>query len=133
MRRHFGREQYGMTTTTAEITTTAEYFEVFGDTTHTALAGRVTRGRARLTPSAVTIPPSDLPAVELPEYEPTVADLIAIEAYGDEEIDAWIASANTLSAFEARRRDLRRLRADLPATALVDDPVDPDADAECVA
>jgi hypothetical protein len=112
------------------ITTTADHVEACGDLTHTTLTDRVTRARERLTLSAVMIPPSDLPAVELPEYEPTVVDLMVIEACGDVEIDAWIASANALSAFEARRRDLRRLRADLPAAALVDEV---DLDVECVA
>lgn len=68
---------------------------------------------ALLAPSVITIPPSDLPAAELPDYEPTVADLLAIESFGDAEIDARISSANTLSAYEARHRDLLRLRTEL--------------------
>jgi hypothetical protein len=114
-------------------TTNTDHFEVFGDATFVALSDRfddvlaepVDRNRelmALLAPSAITIPPSDLPAVELPDYEPTTADLLAIEAFGDIEIDDRIASANTLSAYEARHRDLLRLRAELTTLALADEP-----------
>lgn len=113
-------------------TNTTDHFEVFGDTTFVAaadrfddvLAERVDRSRelmALLAPSAITIPPSDLPAVDLPDYEPTLADLLAIESFADTEIDDRIASANTLSAYEARHRDLLRLRDQLPALALADE------------
>lgn len=114
-------------------TNTTDHFEVFGDATFVALSDRfddvlaepVDRNRelmALLAPSAITIPPSDLPAFELPDYEPTTADLLAIEAGADEDrIDARIASANTLSAYEARHRDLLRLRAELPVLALADE------------
>ncbi|WP_431910013.1 hypothetical protein [Amycolatopsis thermoflava] len=116
------------------ITTTDHHFEVFGDATCIDLADRyddvlaepAARNRelmALLAPSAITIPPSDLPAADLPDYEPTTADLLAIESWTDEDqIDARIAAANTLSAFEARHRDLLRLRAELPAPALADEP-----------
>jgi hypothetical protein len=118
-------------------TTTTDHFEVFGDATFVAAADRfddvlaepVERNRelmALLAPSAITIPPSDLPAVDLPDYEPTLADLLAIEACGDIEIDDRIASANTLSAYEARHRDLLRLRGQLPALALTDELDEPD-------
>jgi len=114
------------------ITTTTDHFEVFGDATFVdttdrfddVLAEPPARNRelmALLAPSAITIPPSDLPAVDLPDYEPTTADLLAIEASVDDEIDARIASANTLSAYEARHRDLLRLRAELPLLALLED------------
>lgn len=69
--------------------------------------------------AAIMIPPSDLPAYALPDYEPTEADLLAIESSDENEISIRLASANTLSAFEARRLDLVRLRADLPLSALL--------------
>lgn len=108
------------------FTTTTDYFEVFRDASFVELADcfgdvlaePVARNRELLVWSAITIPPSDLPAVDLPDYEPTAADLLAIESWADEEIDARIASANTLSAFEARHRDLLRLRAELAAVSV---------------
>lgn len=106
-------------------TTITDRFELFGDATFVGTADRfvdvltepVGGDRelvTRLMSSAITIPPSDLPAVDLPDYEPTTADLLAIESgTSEDQIDARIASANTLSAFEARRRDLLRQRAQL--------------------
>ncbi|WP_020421118.1 hypothetical protein [Amycolatopsis sp. ATCC 39116] len=110
--------------------TITDCFDVFGDATFVdaadrfddALAEPVDRNRefnALLAPDAITIPPSDLPAWELPEYEPTVADLLAVEAWAakeleDDDIDARIASANTLSAYEQRHRELMLLRANMP-------------------
>lgn len=119
------------------ITTTADHFEVFGDGTtafldlvadvEAALAepARHTRDM-NLTPSA--IPPSDRPAVELPNVEPSEADLLAIELefWGDEQIDDRIAATNTLAAYQDRRLDLLQLRACLPADALIDDLNDED-------
>jgi hypothetical protein len=115
--------------------TTPDHFEVFGDATFVGLPGHFYDAAtepayrirvALLAPSAITIPPSDLPAFDLPDYEPTAADLLAIEASREDEIEARIASANTLSAFEASRRDLFRLRAELPGVALFDDLNDTD-------
>jgi hypothetical protein len=110
-------------------TITTDHFEVLGDVTvvdrfDDMLAEPVDCLRRLLAPSAITIPPSDLPAVELPDYEPTTADLLAIEAVGDSEIDALIASANTLSAYEARHRDLLRLRAELVIPTQIADLLD---------
>jgi hypothetical protein len=53
---------------------------------------------------SATIAPSDLPAAELPDYEPTADDLLAIELFNDSTIDELVESANTLSAYEANRR-----------------------------
>lgn len=114
---------------------------VWGDTTFIALADRYddvltapTRDRqlaALLAPTAITIPPSDLPAADLPDYEPTSADLLAIEFWDDDlRIDARIASANTLSAYEARHRELRRLRELTGVTAGELDGPDDDRDLE---
>jgi len=84
---------------------------------------------ALLVPSAITIPPSDLPAADLPDYEPTSADLLAIEFWDDDlRIDARVASTNTLAAYEARHRELRRLR-ELTGVA-AGDLNDPDDDRE---
>lgn len=115
------------------MTTTTDHFEVFGDATFVALADSfdnvltepVARNReftTLLQAAAITIPPSDSPAVLLPDYEPTDADLLAVESWSDEAIDARIAAANTLSAFEARHRDLLRLRDGLRTVALVEEP-----------
>ncbi|GAA1983253.1 hypothetical protein [Amycolatopsis minnesotensis] len=97
----------------------AEVFEVFGDATMIDLPDRygdvlaeprAAREVGLLTFSAITIPPSDLPAVELPDYHPTPADLAALAELDDEGIDARVESANTLAAFEGRHRELLRLR-----------------------
>lgn len=53
---------------------------------------------------AATAAPSDRPAAELPDYEPTDADLLAIELFSDTAIDELVAAANTYSAHEAARR-----------------------------
>ena len=87
-------------------------FVGLGDRFDDVLAEPPDRGdlvtRALLT-SAITMSPSDLPAVELPYYEPTTDDLAAIELRAsDDEINARIEAANTRSAFEARLRDLPR-------------------------
>jgi hypothetical protein len=119
--------------------TTADHFEVFGDATFVdadarfgdatfvgegdrfgdVLAEPYRRDRVLLSLVALApIPPSELPAFELPAYEPTAADLLAIETEEDEDqLDDLLAAANTLSALEARHRDLLRLRA-----GLVDEP-----------
>lgn len=108
--------------------TTADRTEMFDDATCVDLVDRYDdvlalplRDRELfLARAAATIPPSDAPAVQLREDEPTDDDLVAIEDSSEEEIDARLATANILAALEARHRDLRRLRAELPAVALVD-------------
>lgn len=65
------------------------------------------------------IPLSDKPALELPHRDPTVADLLAIEAGVAEDCLAdLIAEANAQSARLAAHNDLQRLREQLPAAAL---------------
>ncbi|RSN05998.1 hypothetical protein DMC63_37970 [Streptomyces sp. WAC 05977] len=119
------------------FTTTTDHFEVYGDATFVAAADRfddvlaepVERNRelvALLTPSAITIPPADLPAADLPEYEPTLTDLRAIETFDHAAVDDWIASAVTLAAYEHRHQELLRVRAELPPMALVEDDDDED-------
>lgn len=99
---------------TSQVT---DHYPVYSDATFVALADRFDDvlaeppGRdplivAALTgPSAITMSPSELPAVELPDYEPTPADLAAVETASDDEIDDRIAAATTLSAYQARRAD----------------------------
>jgi hypothetical protein len=83
----------------------------------------------------IGIRPSDLPAAELPDYEPTAADLFALAIWNDDDvIDEWIASTNTQSAVEARHQDLLELRAQLPVTAFIEDDDElADNAAECAA
>jgi len=58
----------------------------------------------------IVIRPAEVPACELPEPEPTLADLLAIE-YGDEVlVQRRIDQALTLAAFEHTHRELMELR-----------------------
>lgn len=120
---------------TAAITITAagdDDFDVFGDATTIELADRfddvlaepVVRSRellALLAPDAIAIPPADCPAWELPEYEPTPADLSAVEFFDDMEIESHVGNAVVLTAYEQKRRELAALRnrVVIPVTAPV--------------
>ncbi|EIF01236.1 hypothetical protein [Saccharomonospora glauca] len=58
----------------------------------------------------IVIRPAEVPACELPESEPTLADLLAIE-YGDDVlVQRRIDQALRLSAFEHTHRELMELR-----------------------
>jgi hypothetical protein len=50
------------------------------------------------------ISPSDRPAAELPDYEPTADELLAVELLNDTDIDDLIAAINTRCAYEADHR-----------------------------
>lgn len=68
--------------------------------------------------SKCVISPSELPAAELPEYEPGAAELQAIEAGVD--VDELLWSTLTLAAYERRWRELMGARGDLRARGLLD-------------
>ncbi|MFS8532676.1 hypothetical protein [Sphaerobacter thermophilus] len=75
----------------------------------------------------VDLPPADCPAAELPEYEPTPADLAAMELAEEleleDEIAAHLARVNTVCAVEHRRCELLQLRGELGIDGLpVDEP-----------
>ena len=58
----------------------------------------------------IAIRPAEVPAAELPEPEPTLADLLAIE-YGDEVlVQRRIDRVLRLSAYEHTHRELMELR-----------------------
>lgn len=50
--------------------------------------------------------PSERPAAELPEYEPTAAELAALEFATDDQLDDHLAHITTLCAIEQHHRDL---------------------------
>uniref|UniRef100_UPI003F49135E hypothetical protein n=1 Tax=Amycolatopsis sp. CA-096443 TaxID=3239919 RepID=UPI003F49135E len=56
---------------------------------------------------SITIPPSDLPAADLPYGDPTPGELRAVASGGGEN---HLAAANVLAAYEASRRALTALR-----------------------
>jgi hypothetical protein len=93
------------------MTTSTDYFEV----------ATVPNGTLRpdsdehdlMVMLAATIAPSDLPAAELPYFEPTGAELLAIELFDETAIDGLFAAANTFAAYEASRFE----RLGLPASA----------------
>ncbi len=66
---------------------------------------------------AVNLPPAECPAAELPDYDPTLADLAAVELAAElgleDEIEAYFAEVNTVCAVEQRNRELLRLRDEL--------------------
>lgn len=72
----------------------------------------------------VALPPSERPAHELPEYEPTAADLAALEAATDDQLDDHLARVTTFCAIEQHRRDLLALRDDLGLDGLPDEIAD---------
>lgn len=109
-------------------TTTTDHFEVYVDPTFISSSDRFDdvlappRGSNRLERDALFIPPSELPAFELPDWEPTADDLLAIEHGTDEDrFDERIDTANSAAAVEARKRDLIRLRAELSVAVLDDE------------
>ena len=58
----------------------------------------------------IVIRPAEVPACELPEPEPTLADLLAIE-YGDEVlVQRRIDQALKLASYEHAHRELMELR-----------------------
>lgn len=61
----------------------------------------------------IAFPPSDVPAAELPDVEPTPADLLAIESWPEDRVAARVEEAVVLAAYEARRRELQQLRRQL--------------------
>ncbi|MGM0724187.1 MAG: hypothetical protein ACQEXM_26980 [Actinomycetota bacterium] len=86
--------------------------------------------RQRQSPvvAAISIPPSDRPAAEYPEYEPTPQDLAAIEGQDDIAIEHRLVAAATLAAYEQRHRELLDLRAALSPLALTLDEDDDEDD-----
>lgn len=70
---------------------------------------------------AVALPPSERPAHELPEYEPTAAELAALEFATDDQLDDHLARVTTFCAIEQHRRDLLDLRAVLGVDGLPDE------------
>lgn len=65
--------------------------------------------------SRVAIRPSDAPAAELPDAEPTPADLAALETGDDRAAEVRIGAALELAAYDASHRELMALRDQLPA------------------
>jgi len=78
--------------------------------------------------SRVAIRPSDAPADELPEVEPTAADLMALELGDEEAAQDRVAAGVVLSAYELAHSGLRNIREDLPVAAL-----EPDEDEDLAA
>ena len=70
---------------------------------------------------AVSLPPSERPAHELPEYEPTAAELAALEFSTDDQFDDHLARVTTFCAIEQHRRDLLDLRDALGVDGLPDE------------
>ncbi|RBM18088.1 hypothetical protein DI005_20045 [Prauserella sp. PE36] len=66
----------------------------------------------------VVITPSDAPAAELPEVEPTAADLLAVEIGDDRVAEDRIAAALELAAYEHTHRELSAIRRALADTFL---------------
>ncbi|TKG61566.1 hypothetical protein [Prauserella endophytica] len=64
----------------------------------------------------VNIPPSEAPAADLPELEPTVADLLALDTWCDDELDDRMHGALLLAAHEHTHRELMALRHQLTIT-----------------
>ncbi len=65
---------------------------------------------ADVVATRIVIRPAEVPAAELPEPEPTLADLLAIE-YGDDVlVQRRIDQALRLSAYEHTHRELMGLR-----------------------
>ncbi|MFC4000913.1 hypothetical protein ACFS2C_28105 [Prauserella oleivorans] len=58
----------------------------------------------------IVIQPSEAPASELPEPEPTVADLLVIETGDDDTVETRIEAALRLAAHEQTHRELMALR-----------------------
>ena len=58
----------------------------------------------------IVIRPAEVPACELPESEPTLADLLAIELGDELLVQRRIDQAIQLSAYEHTHRELMRLR-----------------------
>lgn len=97
--------------------TATDRFDVYPDATFVGLADRFDDvlaeppGRpdeltvSALLASAITMSPSDLPAVELPDYEPTAADLAVVTTASEDAINARIEAATTLTAINAHRRN----------------------------
>lgn len=63
--------------------------------------------------SHIAIPPSDAPAAELPDVEPTSADLLAIETADDDHNHDRVVQALWLAAHEHTHRELMALRHEL--------------------
>lgn len=84
--------------------------------------GSAGRSWAPLVTTGISIPPSDRPAADFPEYEPTPLDLATIEELDEVGIESRLSAAATLAAYELRRRELLGLRAELPRTAFAPDP-----------
>lgn len=72
----------------------------------------------------IVIRPAEVPAVELPEAEPTLADLLAIE-HGDEVVvQRRIDQALKLASYEHTHRELMELRRRYRDIADEDDLID---------
>lgn len=68
------------------------------------------------------IPPSEAPAADLPELEPTAADLLALDTWTDEQIDDRMHGALVLAAHEHTHRELMVLRHQLTTATFVPSP-----------
>jgi hypothetical protein len=65
-----------------------------------------------------TLPPAECPASDLPEPEPTAADLLALDTFSEPDIDHRLHRALLLAAHEHTHRGLMKLRHQLaPATS----------------
>lgn len=60
-----------------------------------------------------TIRPAEVPASDLPEVEPTPADLLAIEVQADDIVDDRLLSGLHAAAREHTHRELMQIRAQL--------------------
>ncbi|RJQ74232.1 hypothetical protein D5S17_23480 [Pseudonocardiaceae bacterium YIM PH 21723] len=121
-------------------TSLTDYREVTGDPAE--LAGQITavftgpllrkraaRAAVALAEASIGIPPSDRPAGDLPDYEPTDSELMLLHSgIADEDLDDLLDSANTLAAYERHLRDLRGLRTQWPDLDLTSPEADEDQD-----
>ncbi len=64
----------------------------------------------------IALEPSEDPAVELPELEPTAADLVVLETSDDATAEDRVAAALRLAACEQTHRELMALRRQLTPT-----------------
>lgn len=65
----------------------------------------------------IVIRPSDIPAAELPEAEPTHADLLAIELGDETVIDRRVTRSLQIAALEHTHRQLMELRRQMRITS----------------
>lgn len=78
----------------------------------------------RITEQA-TIRPSEQPAHQLAEPEPTAADLAAIDQLDHDQLDAHLQRLTVLAAVETHRVELVSLRAGVPHELDIDESTEP--------